>query len=116
MYSKIGLQRLKRCHMGALHRTKIRKRDYSCELNITVCLEPLKSNKMGNNSPKHHCNKANHEDPPIILAHKITSLLLGRDGKPLSTEIQSTGLSYKNQKGQDINEVIHSSGVENTHQ
>lgn len=81
MYNKIGLQRPKKMPhdwAGALHRTKIRKkRDYSCKLNITVCLERLKSNKMGNNSPKHHCNKANHKDPPIILAHKITSILLG---------------------------------------
>lgn len=94
---------------------KLKKGDYSCKPNIMVSLEPLNSNKMGNNSPKHHCNKANHKDTPIILVHKTTSILLGRDGKPLSVDIQSTGLSRKNQKGQNITEVIHSPGVENTH-
>lgn len=100
---------------GLCSTLKSKKGDYSCKPNIMVCLEPLYSNKMGNNSPKHHCNKANHKDTPIILVHKTTSILLGRDGKPRTVDIQSTGHSYKKQKGQNINEVIHSPGVENTH-
>lgn len=72
---------------------------------------PLHSNKTWNNSPIHHYNKANHKNPPIILLHKTPNVFLGRDGKPQHVDI----LSYKNPKGQNINEVTHSPWVENTH-